>query len=45
MGSEEVGRLRINKKGVLITEKTADSNGNVKVVSAGIDFLYYHLTL
>ncbi len=30
------------KKGTLITENTADSSGKVKVVSAGIDFSYYH---
>lgn len=32
------------KKGTLITEKTANTNGNIKVVSAGIDFSYYHDT-
>jgi type I restriction enzyme S subunit len=30
------------KKGTLITENTADSSGKIKVVSAGIDFSYYH---
>lgn len=30
------------KKGVLITEKTANINGTFKVVSAGLDFSYYH---
>jgi type I restriction enzyme, S subunit len=30
------------KKGVLITEKTADTNGNIKVVSAGTDYSYFH---
>ena len=30
------------KKGTLITEKTADTNGNIKVVSAGIDYSYFH---
>lgn len=30
------------KKGVLITEKIANTSGNIKVVSAGLDFSYYH---
>ena len=30
------------KKGTLITEKQANTNGNIKVVSAGLDFSYYH---
>lgn len=30
------------KKGKLITEKEANQNGNIKVVSAGIDFSYFH---
>jgi type I restriction enzyme S subunit len=30
------------KKGTLITEKTANTNGSIKVVSAGIDFSYFH---
>lgn len=30
------------KKGTLITEKTANANGKIKVASAGIDFSYYH---
>ena len=30
------------KKGTLITEKKSNSNGNIKVVSAGLDFSYYH---
>jgi len=30
------------KKGTLITEKTADTNGGIKVVSAGIDYSYFH---
>lgn len=30
------------KKGILITEKTADPDGNFKVVSAGIDYSYFH---
>jgi len=41
----EVKMLRdfaIIKKGTLITEKTADTNGGIKVVSAGIDYSYFH---
>jgi len=30
------------KKGTLITEKTADTNGKIKVVSAGVGFSYFH---
>lgn len=30
------------KKGSLITEKTANTNGEIKVISAGIDFSYRH---
>ncbi|AEW76663.1 restriction endonuclease subunit S [Aggregatibacter actinomycetemcomitans] len=30
------------KKGTLITEKTANTNGDIKVISAGLDFSYYH---
>lgn len=30
------------RKGTLITEKTANTNGNIKVISAGVDFSYYH---
>lgn len=30
------------KKGTLITEKLANTNGDIKVVSAGLDFSYYH---
>lgn len=29
-------------KGTLITEKTADTNGKIKVVSAGINYSYFH---
>lgn len=37
-----VGDFAKIKKGTLITERTANINGNVKVVSAGVDFSYYH---
>lgn len=37
-----VGDFAKIKKGKLITEKTANTNGNIKVVSAGLDFSYYH---
>lgn len=30
------------KKGTLITEKTADIDGDIKVVSAGVDYSYFH---
>lgn len=30
------------RKGTLITEKTANTNGDIKVISAGVDFSYYH---
>lgn len=30
------------KKGTLITEKTANKDGKIKVVSAGVDFSYFH---
>ena len=30
------------RKGTLITEKTANTNGDTKVISAGVDFSYYH---
>ena len=30
------------RKGTLITEKTANTNGDIKVISAGMDFSYYH---
>ena len=41
----EVNRLgdyAFIKKGKLITAKTANQNGKVKVVSAGIDYSYFH---
>ncbi|WP_213189200.1 restriction endonuclease subunit S [Cloacibacterium caeni] len=37
-----VGEFSKIKKGTLITEKTANTKGNVKVVSAGLDFSYFH---
>jgi len=39
---KDLGNYAIIKKGVLITEKTANTSGNVKVVSAGLDFSYHH---
>lgn len=39
---KSVGEFAKIKKGTLITEKTANTNGNVKVVSAGLDFSYFH---
>lgn len=39
---KELGKYAKIKKGTLITEKTADTDGNVKVVSAGLDFSYFH---
>ncbi|UOE40137.1 restriction endonuclease subunit S [Chryseobacterium suipulveris] len=37
-----VGEFSNVKKGTLITEKNAKTNGSVKVVSAGIGFSYFH---
>jgi len=39
---DRLGNYAKIKKGVLITEKTADNFGDIKVVSAGIDFSYFH---
>lgn len=39
---ERLGDYSKVKKGTLITEKTADLNGEIKVVSAGLDFSYHH---
>jgi type I restriction enzyme S subunit len=39
---KSVGEFAKIKKGTLITEKTANTNGNVKVVSAGLYFSYFH---
>jgi type I restriction enzyme S subunit len=39
---KDLGRYASIKKGILITEKTADSKGKIKVVSAGIDYSYFH---
>jgi type I restriction enzyme S subunit len=39
---KDLGSYASIKKGVLITEKTADVNGKIKVVSAGIDYSYFH---
>jgi len=39
---KKLGNYASIKKGVLITEKTADSSGKIKVVSAGIGYSYFH---
>ncbi len=39
---KELGKYANIKKGTLITEKTANTNGNIKVISAGLDFSYFH---
>jgi len=39
---KKLGDYASIKKGTLITENTSDPSGKVKVVSAGIDFSYYH---
>jgi type I restriction enzyme, S subunit len=39
---KKLGEYASIKKGTLITQKTADATGNIKVVSAGLDFSYYH---
>lgn len=39
---KRLGEYAQIKKGTLITEKTANTNGKIKVVSAGLDFSYYH---
>lgn len=41
-GVKELGKYANIKKGTLITEKTADTSGNIKVVSAGLGFSYHH---
>ena len=40
--AEKLKKYAFIKKGTLITEKQANTNGNIKVVSAGLDFSYYH---
>ena len=42
MEVQELGNYATIKKGTLITEKTADTFGSVKVVSAGLGYSYYH---
>ncbi|WP_217356012.1 restriction endonuclease subunit S [Ruegeria arenilitoris] len=37
-----LGEFALVKKGSLITEETANAKGEVKVVSAGTDFSYFH---
>ncbi len=39
---KELGKYANIKKGTLITGKTSNSIGKIKVVSAGLDFSYYH---
>lgn len=39
---KSLGEIANVKKGTLITEKTANTNGSIKVISAGLDFSYYH---
>ncbi|AQY21173.1 restriction endonuclease subunit S [Riemerella anatipestifer] len=39
---KKLGKYALIKKGTLITEKQANTSGNIKVVSAGLDFSYYH---
>jgi type I restriction enzyme S subunit len=39
---KSLGDYAAIKKGTLITGKTANTNGDIKVVSAGISFSYYH---
>jgi len=39
---ESIGNFGSVKKGTLITEKTANIKGSIKVVSAGINFSYFH---
>ena len=39
---KELGNYCKIKKGTLITGKTSNSEGKIKVVSAGLDFSYYH---
>ena len=39
---KELGKYAKIKKGTLITGKTSNPEGKIKVVSAGLDFSYYH---
>jgi type I restriction enzyme S subunit len=39
---KKLGAYASIKKGTLITEKTANTTGNIKVVSAGLDYSYFH---
>lgn len=39
---KELGKFAEIKRGKLITEKTANLDGGIKVVSAGVDFSYMH---
>ncbi|KYG85253.1 hypothetical protein AWW67_16205 [Roseivirga seohaensis] len=39
---DSLGNYAVVKKGTLVTEKTADTSGKIKVVSAGLDYSYFH---
>ncbi|XWY21928.1 restriction endonuclease subunit S [Bisgaard Taxon 45] len=39
---KKLGEISSIKKGTLITEKLANTSGCIKVVSAGLDFSYFH---
>ncbi len=39
---KNLGKFVHVKKGTLITEKTANTDGDIKVVSAGVDYSYFH---
>lgn len=39
---KDLSKIAFIKKGVLITEDTAVTSGEIKVISAGIDYSYYH---
>jgi type I restriction enzyme S subunit len=41
---DKLGNIAQIKKGTLITEKTTNPDGEIKVVSAGINYSYYHDT-
>jgi type I restriction enzyme S subunit len=39
---KELGDYALIKKGTLITKETANTDGKIKVISAGIDYSYFH---
>ena len=39
---KDLSKIAFIKKGILITEDTAVTNGEIKVISAGVDYSYYH---